>query len=363
MPHTIKLKQLSPIKGRGAVSAPVGRFEERHSESCDDGWGGAEEAAASPAAATTVHADAARTLINRNRSPDTPFSLSINPYRGCEHGCIYCYARPSHAYLGLSPGIDFETQLFAKHDAVKLLRRELARRNYKPETISLGSNTDIYQPIERKLRLTRGILETLAECRHPLWMITKATMIERDLDLLADLAGDNLVNVSISITSLDGNLTRTLEPRAASPKARLRSIEKLAAGGVPVSVLMAPIIPAINDNEIETLLKTAADAGAVGAGYTVLRLPNELKEVFDDWLQAHMPLRAEKVKSLMRQLHGGHRCNAGFFERQRGSGVWGDLIRQRFERAKRACGLAHSRAPLNTELFRPPQDGAQGALL
>lgn len=361
MPHTIKLKQRTPFKGRGAVGAVVGRFEKRSSDGCDDGWGGAEEAIESPD--TTVHWDEARSLINRNRSPDTPFELSINPYRGCEHGCVYCYARPSHAYLGLSPGIDFETQLFAKRDAAALLRRELSRPNYKPQPISLGSNTDIYQPIERELRITRDILEVLTQCRHPVWMITKATMIERDLDLLADLAGDRLLNVAISVTTLDVELTRALEPRAASPRARLRTMEKLTAAGVPVSVLMAPIMPAINDHEIEAVLKAAADAGADGAGYTVLRLPNELKEVFDDWLQTHMPMRAKKVKSLLRQLHGGQKYNANFFERQRGSGVWGDLIRRRFERAQRACGLGRARAPLRTDLFRPPADAEQASLL
>ncbi|MGI9337950.1 MAG: PA0069 family radical SAM protein, partial [Gammaproteobacteria bacterium] len=274
------------IKGRGAVNAPPGRFESAVCEAVDDGWGNDDDA---PKAETIVRFDRAKSIINTTDSPDIPHKLSANPYRGCEHGCVYCFARPSHAHLGLSPGLDFETQLFAKDNAAALLRRELARPGYRPQTLALGINTDSYQPIERKLRITRRMLMLLAECRHPVSLITKSALIERDIDILAKMARDNLVEVAVSITSLDADLTRKLEPRAANPARRLNIIRHLSDAGIPVIVMMAPIIPAITDGEIETLLAAAAENGARGAGYVVLRLPHELKEVFRAWLQTHMP--------------------------------------------------------------------------
>jgi DNA repair photolyase len=350
---------VSPIsvwKGRGAVSAPTGRFDERATAAFDDGWEtiAGDNAAARPPD-TEVFWDAARSLISKNNSPDIPHRYSVNPYRGCEHGCVYCFARPAHSFLGLSPGLDFETKIFAKQNAAQLLRAELARPNYAPHTIALGINTDAYQPIERRLRITRGILEVLRQCRHPVSLITKSALIERDLDLIAPMAKDRLIHCAVSITSLDANLTRALEPRAASPMRRLKIVENLAAAGAPVAVLVAPLIPAVNDAEIEKILKAAANAGASAAGYVVLRLPHELKEVFSDWLGAHLPMRAAKVRSLIRQLHGGRDYNPAFGARHKGSGAYAEMLAARFRIARARLGLDKRERELRTDLFRPPQ--------
>lgn len=346
------------IKGRGAGGNPAGRFQTltREAKISEVGEGITENPEdAPPPLQTTLHWDSAKTIIIKNDSPDIPHNLSANPYRGCEHGCIYCFARPTHSYLGLSPGLDFETQIFAKRDAAAVLRRDLSRRGYRPQPLVLGVITDAYQPLERKLRVTREMLETLAECRHPVSLITKSALIERDLDILTDMARDGLADASVSITSLDNALTRRLEPRAAAPARRLKIIERLSAAGVPVTVLMAPIIPAITDSEVESLLTAAAQAGASGAGYVLLRLPHELKEVFGEWLQTHMPLRAEKVMSQLRAMHGGRDYNSNFFVRRRGRGVFADLLAARFERARKAAGLDKQRHDLRCDLFAPPQ--------
>ncbi|MGH8738383.1 MAG: PA0069 family radical SAM protein, partial [Burkholderiales bacterium] len=286
----------APGKSRGALSQLQGRFETLARETFDDGWGAADEAPA--ALETTVTEERARSIIQRNDSPDLPFDLSINPYRGCEHGCIYCYARPSHAYLELSPGLDFETRLFAKVNAVERLREELARPGYRPSPIALGANTDCYQPIERRYRITRSLIELLAECRHPLTVVTKSALIERDLDLLGPMGRSNLAKVFVSLGTLDRQLARRLEPRAASPQRRLDTIRALAGAGVPVGVMLAPVIPALSDKSVEESLEAAAAAGASMAGYQLMRLPNELKALFREWLAAHYPLRAEHVMSI-----------------------------------------------------------------
>ena len=351
---------LAPFKGRGSVSAPLGRFEtlakadfEDLSFPTDCGDGSDSDGPRPPE--TVIRWDLAKSVVTKNDSPDIPHELSANPYRGCEHGCVYCFARPSHAYLGLSPGLDFETQIFAKRDAPELLRKHLAKRGHIPRPLALGINTDAYQPAERKLNITREMLRVLAECRHPVSLITKSALIERDLDILAPMARDNLVSAAVSVTSLDADLTRKLEPRAANPARRLRTIRALADAGIPVSVLMAPIIPAVTDGEIESLLEKAANAGATGAGYVVLRLPHELREVFADWLAAHLPLRADKVMAQVRDLHGGRDYNPTFFHRHRGTGILADLIAARFARAKRRFGLDHPRVgQLRCDLFRPP---------
>ena len=349
------------IKGRGASGFPAGRFDKTVSEPFDDGW--PQDDNAPPPPDTVIRWDSAKTILSENDSPDIPHQLSANPYRGCEHGCVYCFARPSHAFLGLSPGLDFETQIFAKQNAPELLRRELSRPSYRPRPLSLGINTDAYQPAERKLKITRAMLEILAECKHPVSLITKSALIERDLDLLAPMAKDGLVDAAVSLTSQNNDLTRKLEPRAAAPARRLKIIRKLSDAGVPTSALLAPIIPAINDGEIESLLSAAAHAGAHAAGYVVLRLPHELKEVFQQWLQTHFPARAKKVMSQIRDLHGGRDYNPEFFARHRGQGTLADLIARRFSAARRRFGLdSPRRCPLRCDLFRPPS-GAQKSLL
>jgi DNA repair photolyase len=340
------------LKGRGALSNPHVRFESASVEKADDGWY-QEEATAS--LAETVLPDHARSVIATNNSPDVGFDQSINPYRGCSHGCIYCFARPTHAYLGLSPGLDFETRLFYKDNAVELLRSELSKRNYICKSIALGINTDGWQPLERRLEVTRSILEVLSECRHPVSIVTKSALIIRDLDLLQDLARDQLVSVTISITSLESDLKRTLEPRAASPQARLKVIEQLSAAGVPVGVLVAPVIPALTDHEMETILEAAKSAGATSAGYTLLRLPHEVKDLFREWLSEHYPDRAQHVMSLINQSRGGKDYQAEFGTRMVGTGVFAQLLRKRFEVAKRKCGFdVEGRHALRTDLFRPP---------
>lgn len=345
------------LKGRGATINPEGRFASTRQHAVDDGW---FHEATPDSVATEVRAEAARTVISYNDSPDIPFSQSINPYRGCEHGCIYCYARPSHAYVDLSPGIDFETRLFYKADAARLLRDELSRRGYRPQPIMLGANTDPYQPVEKRLRVTRAVLEVLWETRHPLTIVTKGALVLRDLDLLQELGASNLVRVFVSLTTLDAELKRTLEPRAASPQARLRVIAALAAARVPVGVLTAPMIPAVNDAELEALLEAAAAAGASHAGYVLLRLPHEVKDLFRAWLEQHLPLRAAHVMSLVQQARGGRDNDPRFGHRMRGAGPWAAMLRARFELARKRLGLSAERAPeLDLSQFRPPRGGGQ----
>jgi DNA repair photolyase len=347
-----------PIKGRGALSNATGRFARRERELDRDALAAAAAAAeddATPRLPTTLHIDTARSIIARNRSPDLPFEQSINPYRGCEHGCIYCYARATHSYLDLSPGQDFETQLFYKPNARELLRAELAARGYVAKPIALGTNTDPYQPVERELRVTRGILELLLEVRHPLTIVTKGSLILRDLDLLAELARHRLAAVNVSLTTLDHDLKRRMEPRTAGPEQRLHMIRALTDAGVPTGVLVAPIIPALNDHEVERMLEAAAQHGAIGAGYVLLRLPHEVEALFIEWLRAHFPDRAEHVLSLIRQMRDGALNDPAFGSRQRGSGPFAQLIKARFARARRAYGLTGDFA-LDTSLFRPPRE-------
>jgi len=318
----------------------------------DDGWYVEEQP---DSIATSLEPDRARAVISTNDSPDIPFEQSINPYRGCEHGCSYCYARPSHAYMGLSAGLDFETRLFYKADAGKVLQSELGRPGYVCKPIMLGANTDPYQPVERRMRITRSILEVLAATRHPVSVITKSASVLRDVDLLADLARDNLTTVSISITSLDPETKRTLEPRAASPQARLTAVRKLAEAGVPVGVMVAPVIPALTDHELEDILEASAAAHAAWAGYVMLRLPYEVKDLFREWLAQHHPQRAAHVMSLIHDIRGGRDNDPRFGTRMRGTGPVAELIRSRFKVACRRLGLETSRRmPLETKLFRAP---------
>ena len=346
---------ISPTKGRGAVGNPRSRFETHDHERVDDGWWQEEEPL--PALETTVANDATRRVITRNNSPDIPFDRSINPYQGCEHGCIYCYARPSHAFHGLSPGLDFETRLFAKPNAAALLAEELRRPGYRPATIMLGANTDPYQPIERRMRITRSVVEVLAGCRHPLAITTKSALVCRDLDVLAEMASVGLVAVGISLTTLDPGLARIMEPRSASPTRRLRTIETLAGAGVPVSVMAAPMIPFVNDHELERILRAASAAGADGASWTLVRLPHELKDLFREWLAAHYPERTARVEAVIRDSRGGRLYDSDWRRRMRGSGAYAEMLAARFAIACRRFGLAHGAAamrPLVTDLFRPP---------
>ena len=327
------------LKGRGVTANPAGRFEHQHRLPLApmDGQG------LTPGPLTELIVDRSKTIINRIDSPDLGFDRTINPYRGCEHGCAYCYARPSHAYWGLSAGLDFETRIFYKPEAPELLRQELASPRYKPATVVIGGNTDPYQPVERTQMLTRRILEVLAEHRHPFVIITKSALVLRDLDIIAPMAARGLASVAVSLTTLDADLARKLEPRAASPARRLETIGTLAAAGVPVTVLTAPIIPAINDPEIEALLEQAAGAGARSAGYVLLRLPHEVKTLFAGWLDTHYPDRAARVLSLVAQCHGGKLYDSSFGQRRTGQGPYAELIAQRFARATRALGLDGSR--------------------
>ncbi len=340
--------------GRGALSNPEGRFaqvtHEHDSDSTTELWLD-EDPGDEP---TELHLDTSRTIIARNDSPDLPFRQSINPYRGCEHGCIYCYARATHAYLDLSPGRDFETQLFYKPKARELLRAELAKPSYVVSPIALGTNTDPYQPVERKLGITRDVLELLLEVEHPVTIVTKGALILRDLDVLAALAARRLVAVTVSLTTLDDELKRRMEPRTAGPDRRLRMIEALARHGVPTGVLVAPIIPGLNDHEIEHMLAQAAARGAQSAAYVLLRLPHEVEGLFVEWLDEHYPERSRHVQSLLRQMRGGGLNDARFHSRQRGSGPFADLLRARFARARDRHGL-NTAAVLNTKSFRRPQ--------
>jgi DNA repair photolyase len=341
--------------GRGAVSNPAGRFEPNHAESVDDGWGILDEPL--PKLATVVQPEAARRIIARNDSPDIPFTQSINPYRGCEHGCVYCYARPSHAFVNLSPGLDFETRLFYKADAGQLLCRELAAKSYRCSPIALGANTDPYQPIERRYRVTRTVLELLSDCDHPATIVTKgAAMIERDIELLASMAERRLIAVFVSITTLDPALKRSLEPRAAAPSARLSIIRRLSEAGVPVGVMVAPVIPALTDHELENILASAAAAGAASAGYVMLRLPREVAALFAEWLELNEPLKASRVMSRIHAIRGGRNNDPAFGSRMRGAGRFAELFEQRFALAGRKLGLDRDdpRFDLDTTRFRPP---------
>jgi DNA repair photolyase len=348
------------LKGRGALSNPAGRFDRTELEGVDDGWYTEE---LPDSIAVTVETDHARTVISTNDSPDVGFDYSINPYRGCEHGCIYCYARPSHAYLGLSPGLDFETRLFYKPDAANLLRQELSRPGYVCKPIMLGANTDPYQPVEKRLGVTRSILEVLAEHRHPVSVITKSALVVRDLDLLAPMARERLAGVAVSVTTLDPEVKRTLEPRTAAPAARLRAIRALSEAGVPAAVMVAPVIPNITDHELEAILEAAAEAGAKCAGYVLLRLPYEVKDLFREWLTEHHPLRAKHVMSLVNDLRGGRDNDPNFGSRMRGTGPLAELLRKRFQVACRRLGLNSLRTfDFDTTRFVPPRRGGSAQL-
>jgi DNA repair photolyase len=337
-------------RGRGAPSNPANRYDQHHYEPFDDGW---EDPDPQPAGiVTSLTPDTSRSIIARNDSPDLPFDRSINPYRGCEHGCVYCYARPSHAWLGLSPGLDFESRLFYKPHAAELLRRELARPGYRPAPIALGANTDAWQPAERRLGLTRALLKVLSEHRHPLTLVTKSALIERDLDLLTELAETGLVHARISLTTLDRDLARRMEPRAATPARRLETLRRLVEAGIPSGVMVAPVIPVLTDAELETLLGAARDAGALEADYVLLRLPFEVEPLFGEWLDTHVPAMAKRVLSQLRDSRGGRLNDPRFGSRMRGQGPYAELIGRRFHLAHRRLGFP-GLPELDGSAFRP----------
>jgi DNA repair photolyase len=344
----------SPIKGRGALTNRSSRFDswsrtpELESEVSEP-----SEFAPGPLK-TEVREDPARSIISRNQSPDIPFEQSINPYKGCEHGCVYCYARPTHAYLGLSAGLDFETKLFYKANAAQLLAAELSKPGYRPSPIALGANTDPYQPIEKRLQTTRSLLQILSEFQHPLTIVTKSALVERDLDILAPMARLGLVRIYFSIATLDQDIARRMEPRAAAPARRLEAIQRVTAAGVPAGVLVAPVVPALTDKDIEAVLEAAATAGASDAGYVLLRLPREVRDLFVEWLEQHYPLRAKHVMSLLQQMRDGKDNDPDFGTRMRGTGLFADLIRRRFESAVRRLHLNSERSSLDSRLFRVP---------
>jgi len=348
-------------RGRGARSNRAGRYESELREAFDDGW---ESLGELEPFKTQVQRETAKSIIASNDSPDLGFDQSINPYRGCEHGCVYCYARPTHAYLGHSPGLDFETKLYAKVNAAALLERELANPRYAPKVIALGAVTDPYQPIEREHKITRGILEVLDAASHPVGIVTKSALVVRDADILTRMASRGLVKVAISLTTLDRTVARKMEPRAATPPRRLDAIRALSAAGVPVGVMVAPILPAINDSEIESILAAARDAGAREAGYVLLRLPLELKELFREWLATEFPDRASRVINILRSMHGGKDYVAAFGVRQRGAGPYAEQIGSRFRLAVKRLGLNERHLRLRTDLFRRPVlQGGQLSLL
>jgi DNA repair photolyase len=347
-------------RGRGAGVNPSGRFEPVSRQVFDDGWETLEEL---PAFKTEVQVEKPRTIITRNESPDISFDRSINPYRGCEHGCVYCFARPTHAYMGLSPGLDFESKLFAKPDAAKLLERELAKEGYQPKVIAIGTNTDPYQPIEKKWRIMREILEVLEAYNHPVGIVTKSALVARDIDILSRMAGKGLAKVALSVTSLDRTLARTMEPRAATPPKRLEAIRQLAEAGIPASVMVAPIIPGLNDQEIERILDSARAAGAREAGYVILRLPLEVSPIFKDWLLRHYPDRYRHVLSLVRSMRGGKDYDAEWGKRMKGSGPYAWQIGRRFELAARKYGLNLERTKLRTDLFKAPKGAGEQLML
>ncbi|MFG5382115.1 PA0069 family radical SAM protein [Yoonia sp. R2-816] len=353
--HTAPKSHRTP--GRAATSNPDVRFDRYTSQMVDDGWARDEEL---PVLRTEVSEEMARKIITRNTSPDLSFDRSINPYRGCEHGCIYCFARPSHAFLGLSPGLDFETKLIARPNAADRLRVELANPRYVPKTIAIGTNTDPYQPIEKERKIMREVLEVLRDFNHPVGIVTKGTLIERDADILGEMATKDLVRVGISVTTLDNATSRAMEPRVPLPAARLRTIRRLTAAGIPVRAMVSPVVPALTDHELEAILHACANAGAVAASSIVLRLPREVATLFRDWLAEHFPDRAARVMGRVRELHGGRDYDPEFGKRMTGQGEWAAMIQQRFKLATRKLGLDRSLPPLRTDLFaRPPQRGDQ----
>jgi DNA repair photolyase len=348
------------MRGRGARNNDAGRFEKNSAAFFDDGW---ESLAELPPLKTTIFEEHPKSIIARNQSPDISFDRSINPYRGCEHGCVYCYARPTHAYMGLSPGLDFESKLFIKPNAAALLREELTAPNYTPRTIALGANTDPYQPIERTYRITRQVLEVLSEFNHPVGIVTKSALVLRDMDILTSMAQRGLVKVAISLTTLDGKLARAMEPRASTPAKRLEALRVLSAAGVPTVVMMGPVIPAVNDMEIEAILKSAAMVGVKEAGYTMLRLPLEVKDIFKEWLMTEMPDRASKVMSLVKSVRDGKENDATFGRRMSGTGPYAWTIGRRFQMTAERLGINVNRFKLATDLFqRPPKVGEQMVL-
>jgi DNA repair photolyase len=354
------------LRGRGASSNAAGRYERHARVLIDDGWddGWREGDDAPPPLRTEVIADASRSIITRNQSPDVSFDRSINPYRGCEHGCIYCFARPSHAWLGMSPGADFESRLLAKPNAAALLAKELSAPGYVPQTIAMGTNTDPYQPIEKKLRITRAILEVLRDFRHPVGIVTKSALVLRDADILGEMAQMGLARVALSVTTLDRKLARAMEPRAATPARRLETIKVLSGAGIPASVMFAPVIPALNDDELESVLAAAKECGARSAGYVLLRLPLEIKDLFREWLEANRPDSARHVMSLIRQMRGGKDYDAQWHARMRGTGPYAQMIARRFAMAVKRLALNPPGKPLRTDLFRrPPRPGDQLVLL
>jgi len=348
-------------RGRGAGLNPSGRFEPMERVAFDDGWTSLDDM---PPFRTEVQVERPRTVITRNESPDIPFDRSINPYRGCEHGCIYCFARPTHSYMGLSAGLDFEAKLFAKPDAPKLLERELAKPGYKPRTIAIGTNTDPYQPIEREWRIMRQILEVLNKANHPVAIVTKSALVTRDIDILSEMAGKGLAKVALSVTTLDRKLARTMEPRASTPAKRLEAVKMLSEAGIPTAVMMAPIIPALNDHEIERVLDSAKAAGAGEASYVLLRLPLEVSPLFRDWLLQNYPDRYRHVMSLVRSMRGGKDYDAEFGKRMKGAGPYAWQISRRFEMATKRLGLGRRSIQLRDDLFVPPNgSGVQLSLL
>jgi DNA repair photolyase len=367
-PATLVFVPPAALKGRGTAWAIEHRFDERARESFDDGWGtlqqaALDEAAGDSAPGTQVLDEQVKSILSGNDSPDIGFDLSINPYRGCEHGCIYCYARPTHSYLNLSPGLDFETRIVAKVNAAERLREALGARGYVPMQLNIGSVTDAYQPAERRLRITRSVIEVLAEARHAFSIITKSSLVERDLDLIAPMAADRLAAVYVSITTLDPALARTMEPRAAAPHRRLRTIEALARAGVPVGVSVSPLIPFLNEPELERILQAARDAGASSAFSIVLRLPWEVNPLFQQWLAQHVPERAERIMARVREMRGGRDNDSRFGTRMTGQGVWAELLRQRLRKACERLGLNREKPALDLTQFRPPARVAgQGSL-
>jgi DNA repair photolyase len=344
-------------RGRGATLNPPVRYESTAVSPFDDGWNTIAELADLPALKTDLIRDSSRSVISWNSSPDLGFDRAVNPYRGCEHGCVYCYARPSHAYLGYSPGLDFETKLLFKPDVAELLGKELRKPGYRPRTLALGSNTDPYQPVERTLKLTRAVLQVLDRFNHPVSIVTKSAGVLRDLDILRGMARRRLARVYVSVTTLDAALARRMEPRAATPPRRLQAIEELTRAGVPTGVMVAPMIPGLNDAEMENIIAAAARAGARYAGYVLLRLPHELRQIFEDWLNTHFPDRARHIVNLIRETRAGALSDARFHHRFSGQGVYADLLLRRFARATKQWGLDEAREGLDCAAFRVPQEG------
>ncbi len=343
-------------RGRGSVTNASGRYEPLARTVEDDGWSSAEDL---PAFKTQVTLEKPKTIMSRNESPDIGFDRSINPYRGCEHGCIYCFARPTHAYMGLSPGLDFESKLFVKEGAAALLERELSAASYSPRTIAIGTNTDPYQPIERERRVMRSVLEVLARHDHPVGIVTKSALVARDIDILGPMAAKGLAKVSLSVTTLDAKLARGMEPRAATPSKRIETIRKLSEAGIPTGVLVAPVIPALNDSEIERILETCREAGAVEAGYVLLRLPLEVRDLFREWLLEHHPGKLRHILSLVQSTRGGKDYDSTWGKRQTGEGVFADLVGRRFELAAERLGFNRARVRLRNDLFRKPGKGGE----